>query len=140
MTAPGIPREQFLVDENGTRIAVLLRIEDYEALIERLEDLEDERALEEARREGGPTVPFREAIAESSANAAGIRTNPHALVAAHAHVRRVGCWRQFSANALPGPGHRWSWLLGWPTIPLSAARHPANGGLENEYRASPTAD
>lgn len=64
MTAPDIPREQSLVDENGTRIAVLLRIEDYEALIERLEDLEDERALEEARREGGPTVPFREAMAE----------------------------------------------------------------------------
>lgn len=64
MTAPDIPREQYLVDENGTRIAVVLRIEDYEALIERLENLEDERALEEARREGGPTVPFREAMAE----------------------------------------------------------------------------
>ena len=64
MTAPDTPRVQDLFDGNGTRIAVVLRIDDYEALIERLEDLEDERALEEARREGGPTVPFREALAE----------------------------------------------------------------------------
>lgn len=64
MTAPDIPREQYLVDEHGTRIAVVLRIEDYDALIERLEDLEDERALEEARREGGPTRPAEEVFAE----------------------------------------------------------------------------
>lgn len=46
------------MDEQGRRRAVILPIEEYEALLEALEDLEDLRAADEARAEGGEPVPL----------------------------------------------------------------------------------
>ena len=43
-------RERYIVDEDGTRTAVVLPIADYQELLERLEDLADLRALKAARR------------------------------------------------------------------------------------------
>lgn len=40
-----------MVDENGERVSVILPIEEYERLIEELEELDDVKAAEEARRE-----------------------------------------------------------------------------------------
>lgn len=42
---------QFLTDEKGNRTAVLLPIKKYNKLIEKLEDLEDVRLYDEAKRE-----------------------------------------------------------------------------------------
>jgi hypothetical protein len=42
---------QFLTDEKGKRTAVLLPIKKYNKLIEKLEDLEDVRLYDEAKRE-----------------------------------------------------------------------------------------
>ena len=42
---------QFLTDEKGNRTAVLLAIKKYNKLIEKLEDLEDVRLYDEAKRE-----------------------------------------------------------------------------------------
>nr|WP_309759271.1 hypothetical protein [Flavobacterium sp.] len=42
---------QFLTDEKGNRTAVLLPIKKYNKLIEKLEDLEDMRLYDEAKRE-----------------------------------------------------------------------------------------
>ena len=42
---------QFLTDEKGNRIAVVLPIKLYDKLIEKLEDLEDVRLYDEAKRE-----------------------------------------------------------------------------------------
>ncbi|WP_310381767.1 hypothetical protein [Flavobacterium sp.] len=42
---------QFLTDEKGNRTAVLLPIKKYNKLIENLEDLEDVRLYDEAKRE-----------------------------------------------------------------------------------------
>lgn len=42
---------QFLTDEKGNRIAVVLPIRKYNKLIEKLEDLEDIRLYDEAKRE-----------------------------------------------------------------------------------------
>lgn len=39
---------QYLVDEEGRHKSVLLTVEEYEALLERLEDLEDALTLDEA--------------------------------------------------------------------------------------------
>jgi len=49
---------QFVVDEKGKRSAVILPISEYEALIEAAEDLEDIRAADEARAEGGEPIPL----------------------------------------------------------------------------------
>ena len=42
---------QFLTDEKGNRTAVVLPIKIYNKLIEKLEDLEDVRLYDEAKRE-----------------------------------------------------------------------------------------
>jgi topoisomerase IA-like protein len=42
---------QFLTDEKGNKTAVLLSIKKYNKFIERLEDLEDVRLYDEAKRE-----------------------------------------------------------------------------------------
>jgi PHD/YefM family antitoxin component YafN of YafNO toxin-antitoxin module len=49
---------QFIVDEQGRRTAVLLPIEEYEELVEALEQRDDIRALREADSDGGEPVPW----------------------------------------------------------------------------------
>ena len=55
---------QYVVDGNGKRTAVLLPIEVFEELVEAAEDLEDMRAADAARAEGGEPVPWEEVKAE----------------------------------------------------------------------------
>lgn len=42
---------RYVVDENGKRVSVILPVEEYERLIEALEELEDIRAYDEAKAE-----------------------------------------------------------------------------------------
>ena len=54
---------QFLTDEKGNRTAVLLPIKKYNKLIEKLEDLEDMRLYDEAKREDdGYRISLEEAF------------------------------------------------------------------------------
>ena len=54
---------QFLTDEKGNRTAVLLPIKKYNKLIEKLEDLEDVRLYDEAKREDdGYRISFEDYI------------------------------------------------------------------------------
>ncbi len=46
---------QFLVDTNGRRTAVVVPLQDFLALVERLEELEDFRLVEERKNE--PSIP-----------------------------------------------------------------------------------
>ncbi len=56
---------QYVVDENGKHISVILPIEEYERLIEALEDLEDARAADEVRaavaRGDDEFIPYEQA-------------------------------------------------------------------------------
>jgi predicted DNA-binding protein (UPF0251 family) len=61
--------KQFVTDEHNQPIAVILPIKDYEALLERLEDLEDLRAADAARAEGGEPIPWEQVKAELRAKA-----------------------------------------------------------------------
>ena len=56
--------KQYVVDENGRRIAVVLPLRQYRKLVEAMEDLEDLRAAEEARAEGGEAIPWEQVKAE----------------------------------------------------------------------------
>lgn len=58
MTAP----KQFLTDEKGEKIAVVLSIKEYEDMLEELEDAEALREFHEAKASGEVGVPFDEAI------------------------------------------------------------------------------
>jgi hypothetical protein len=57
-------REQFVVDENGKRTAVLIEIDRYSELVEAQEELEAIRAYDEAKASNDEAIPFAQAIKE----------------------------------------------------------------------------
>jgi hypothetical protein len=59
---------QFLTNEKGEKIAVVISIEECEKLLEELEDLEDIRAFEEARTSGETPIPLEQALEENRRN------------------------------------------------------------------------
>ena len=56
--------ERFVIDEDGKRTAILLDIEEYNKLLEELEELESIRAFDAAKSSGEETIPFDQAVAE----------------------------------------------------------------------------
>jgi PHD/YefM family antitoxin component YafN of YafNO toxin-antitoxin module len=56
--------ERYVVDEHGNRQSVLLSIEDYQHLLEELEELESIRAYDAAKASGDEAIPFEQAVAE----------------------------------------------------------------------------
>lgn len=57
-------KERYLTDEQGTRVAVILDIQEYEQLLEALEELESIQAYDAAKESGDEVVLLEEAIAE----------------------------------------------------------------------------
>lgn len=53
---------QCVVDENQERRAVLLSLEDWERILDELEELDDIRACDDASRRGEDFVPFEQAM------------------------------------------------------------------------------
>ena len=52
--------KQWIVDRDGNRTGVILSIEAYEAMLDDLEMQDDVRAYDEAKAEGGPTIPWEQ--------------------------------------------------------------------------------
>ena len=59
---------QFVTDEKGSRIAVVLDIEEYERLLEDLEDMEAIREYKAAKASGEVPIPLEQALAEIRRN------------------------------------------------------------------------
>lgn len=57
-------KERFVVDEQGNKTEVVLSIEDYERILEELEELEAVRAFDAAKASGDEAVPAEQAFAE----------------------------------------------------------------------------
>ena len=57
-------KEQYLVDENGNRVGVVLDIGDYQKILDELEELESIRAYDAAKSADDEAIPFEEAVAE----------------------------------------------------------------------------
>jgi PHD/YefM family antitoxin component YafN of YafNO toxin-antitoxin module len=55
---------QFMVNERGEKIAVVIAIEEYEKILEELEDAEDIRAYRESKASGEVGIPLEQALAE----------------------------------------------------------------------------
>jgi len=59
---------RYIVDENGKRVSVILPIEEYERMVEKLEDIEDARAADEVRaavaRGEDEFIPYEQAREE----------------------------------------------------------------------------
>ena len=61
----GILRQQFIEDNQGQKIAVLLPIEDYNNMLEQLEEMADIKAYDAAKADkDNETIPFDQAIKE----------------------------------------------------------------------------
>jgi hypothetical protein len=59
---------QFIFNERGEKIAVVIAIDEYEKILEQLEDAEDIRTYREARASGEVGIPLEEALAEIHRN------------------------------------------------------------------------
>lgn len=57
-------KERYVVDENGNRLGVLLDLEEYRKLLEKLEELESIRAYDAAKASDDEAIPFEQAVAE----------------------------------------------------------------------------
>ena len=57
-------RGRYITDSQGGRIAVVLEIKEYEALLDQLEELEALRAYDEAKASGDERIPFDQAVSE----------------------------------------------------------------------------
>ncbi len=59
---------RYVVDENGERVSVILPVEEYERMVEELEESEDVRLYDEAKaeieREGSEIIPLEQAMRE----------------------------------------------------------------------------
>lgn len=58
---------QYVTDENGHRIAVLVGIERYRRLLDAMEEVEAVRAYDEAKASGEQALPLEQAVAEIEA-------------------------------------------------------------------------
>lgn len=55
---------RYLVDEQGRRIGVVLDPDEYERILQELEELESIRAYDAAKASGDEAIPFEQAVAE----------------------------------------------------------------------------
>ncbi len=53
---------QYITDNNGKKLSVVLPIKEFKAIIEELEELEDIRLYDEAKASNEPSVPIDEAF------------------------------------------------------------------------------
>ncbi len=56
--------EQYLVDEHGNRKAIVVPIAAWEQILEALEELDDIRAYDEAKRRSSDAIPFEQAVSD----------------------------------------------------------------------------
>ena len=57
-------KEQYIIDEKGQRVSVVLEIGAYQKLLEELEELESIRAYDQAKSRDDETIPFEQAVEE----------------------------------------------------------------------------
>ncbi len=53
-----MPKTKFIKNKKGEKISVVLDIKEYEKLMEDLEELDDIRAYDQAKKSGDAAVPF----------------------------------------------------------------------------------
>jgi PHD/YefM family antitoxin component YafN of YafNO toxin-antitoxin module len=55
---------EYVVDDNDKTRAVILPVDEWERVIDELEELEDIRLYDAAKQKGGESVPFEETMKE----------------------------------------------------------------------------
>ena len=57
-------QEQCLTDREGNRVKVVLDMDQFQQILEELEELDDIRAYDAAKASGDEAIPFEQAMAE----------------------------------------------------------------------------
>ena len=57
-----VTHEEYVVDRDGERKAVIVPLDEWQAVLEALEDYEDVRAYDEAKRQPSEPIPFEQAV------------------------------------------------------------------------------
>ena len=57
-------QEQYLTDREGNRVKVVLDMDQFQQILEELEELDDIRAYDAAKASGDEAIPFDQAMAE----------------------------------------------------------------------------
>ena len=60
----GVIQKQFIKDDDGNQVGIILSIAEYQALIDQLEELEDIIAFDKAKTEPSDPMPFKDFLAE----------------------------------------------------------------------------
>ena len=60
----GVLQKQYIKDETGKSIGIILSIAEYQALMEQIEELEDIIAYDKAKAEPSDPMPFKDFLAE----------------------------------------------------------------------------
>jgi len=60
----GVAAAKYVTDDAGTRIGVLISINDYHRILEDEEELESSRAYDAAKASGDEAIPFEQAVKE----------------------------------------------------------------------------
>lgn len=63
-----VHEEQYVVDKNGNRVSVVLDVEEYQKLLQDLEELDSIRAYDRAKASGDQVIPFEQAVTEIEAD------------------------------------------------------------------------
>ena len=53
---------QFITDKTGKKISAVLRMKDFKAIMEELEELEDIKLYDEAKKSNEPSIPIDDAF------------------------------------------------------------------------------
>lgn len=56
----GTLRQQFITDNNGKKVAVLMPIKEYEKILDELEELEDIQLYDEVKARNEESIPFEQ--------------------------------------------------------------------------------
>lgn len=56
----GALRQQFITDNNGKKVAVLMPIKEYEKILDELEELEDIRLYDEVKARNEESIPLEQ--------------------------------------------------------------------------------
>ncbi|MFZ0962888.1 MAG: hypothetical protein WAO35_18640 [Terriglobia bacterium] len=56
--------ERYVVDKHGNRVGVVLEMEEYQKLLDDVEELESIRAFDQAKVSGETPIPFEQAVSE----------------------------------------------------------------------------
>jgi len=59
-----VTHEEYIVDKDGERKAVIVPWQEWQAVVEALEEIDDVQAYDEAKRQPSDPVPFEQAVRE----------------------------------------------------------------------------